>query len=94
MVIGQSAVLSGPLGFAMKGFNSGAQLAFDALNAQGGVHGRHIRYISLDDELKPDKTVANYKALLAEHHVFGFFGGVGSANVAAAALCSGRATHR
>ncbi len=83
IVIGQSAVLSGPLSVAMNGFNVGAQLAFDAVNAQGGVHRRRIRYISLDDELKPDRTVVNYKALLAEHKVFALFGGVGSANIAA-----------
>lgn len=84
IVIGQSAVLSGPLGGAMNGFNAGAQLAFDSTNSQGGVHRRQIRYISLDDELKPDKTVINYKKLLSEHQAFAFFGGVGSANVAAA----------
>lgn len=83
IVVGQSAVLSGPLGGAMNGFNVGAQLAFDAVNAEGGIHRRRIRYISLDDELKPDKTVLNYKALLAEHKVFAFFGGTGSANIAA-----------
>ena len=84
VLIGQSAVLSGPLGFAMKGFNFGAQLAFEQINAQGGVHGRKIRLVSLDDELRPDKTVLNYKKLLAEQRVLAFFGGVGSANVAAA----------
>jgi ABC-type branched-subunit amino acid transport system substrate-binding protein len=82
--IGQSAVLSGPLGLAMKGFNFGAQLAFDQVNAQGGVHGRRIRLVSLDDELKPEQTVLNYKKLLAEQRVLALFGGVGSANIAAA----------
>ena len=41
--------------------NSGIQLAFDAVNAQGGVHGRKIRLVTLDDELAPPKAVANYK---------------------------------
>jgi ABC-type branched-subunit amino acid transport system substrate-binding protein len=84
ILIGQSAVLSGPLGVSLKAFNAGAALLFDELNARGGVHGRHVRLVSLDDGLKPDAAVANYKALLAQHNVFAFFGGVGSGTIAAA----------
>lgn len=84
IVLGQSAVLSGPLGASVNGFNAGAKLAFDELNRHGGLAGRQIRVVSLDDELKPDKAVANYKALLTEHKVFAFFGGVGSGTIAAA----------
>lgn len=84
IVLGQSAVLSGPLGTALQAFNAGAKLVFDAVNASGGVYGRRLRMISLDDELKPDRALANYKALLAEHRVFAFFGGVGSGTIAAA----------
>jgi ABC-type branched-subunit amino acid transport system substrate-binding protein len=40
--------------------------------------------VSLDDELKPDRAVANYEKLLGDG-VFGFFGCVGSATTAAAA---------
>jgi len=58
IVIGQSAVLSGPLGPAMRGYVAGAEIAFAAANATGGVHGRKIKYVYLDDELKPDRTVA------------------------------------
>jgi ABC-type branched-subunit amino acid transport system substrate-binding protein len=85
VLLGQSAVLSGPLGVSLQGFNAGAKLVLDDLNAKGGVGGRKLRLISLDDELKPDRAAANYKALLAEHKVFAFFGGVGSGTIAAAA---------
>jgi ABC-type branched-subunit amino acid transport system substrate-binding protein len=40
--------------------------------------------VSLDDELKPDKAVANYEKLLNEHKAFTFFGCTGSATTAAA----------
>jgi len=69
IVIGQSAVISGPLGGPIKAMISGAQLAFDAVNAQGGVQGRKIRLVTLDDELAPPKAVANYKKLLDENGV-------------------------
>jgi ABC-type branched-subunit amino acid transport system substrate-binding protein len=74
IVLGQSAITSGPLGVPIKALNSGAQLAFDAVNAQGGVHGRKIRVITLDDELAPPKAVANYKKLIEEQGVVAMFG--------------------
>lgn len=83
ILLGQSAVLSGPLGTSLQGFNAGAKLAFDDANQRGGVAGRQIRLISLDDELKPDRAQANYKALVEEHRVFALFGGVGSGTIAA-----------
>ena len=85
IVLGQSAIISGPLGGPIKALNSGAQLAFDAVNAQGGVHGRKIRLITLDDELAPPKAVANYKKLIEEQGVVAMFGCVGSGTTAAAA---------
>ena len=41
---------------------AGAELAFAESRAQGGVHGRRVRIVSLDDELKPERAVANYEA--------------------------------
>ncbi|MDB5871682.1 MAG: transporter substrate-binding protein [Ramlibacter sp.] len=84
IVIGQSAVLSGPLGPVLKGFAAGAEMAFEAANARGGVYGRKIKYIYFDDELKPDRTVANLKTLISEHNAFAFFGAIGTGNIAAA----------
>jgi branched-chain amino acid transport system substrate-binding protein len=84
IVIGQSAVFSGPLAPVMKGFSAGAEMAFEAANAKGGVHGRKIRFVYLDDELKPDKTVANLKTMLNEMNAFAFFGAIGTGNIAAA----------
>lgn len=83
VVIGQSAVLSGPLAPVVLGFNAGAKLAIDGVNTTGGVHGRTVRVTILDDELKPDRTLANYRKLLAEDNVFAFFGAVGTGNIGA-----------
>lgn len=84
VLFGQSAVLSGPLGVSVQGYNAGAKLAFDMVNAAGGVAGRQIRTVTLDDGLVPDRATVNYKTLLAERGVFGFFGAVGSGTTAAA----------
>jgi ABC-type branched-subunit amino acid transport system substrate-binding protein len=85
IVIGQTGVLSGPLGAPVKTFLAGAQLAFDEANADGGFSGRKLRLVSLDDELKPERAVANYQALLQTHKALAFFGCVGSDTTAAAA---------
>jgi branched-chain amino acid transport system substrate-binding protein len=84
IVIGQSAVLSGPLSPPMKGYVAGAEMAFESANANGGVLGRKIRYVYLDDELKPDKTVVNLKTMLNDMNAFAFFGAIGTGNIAAA----------
>ncbi len=84
VVLGQSAVLSGVLGTPIKAVVAGAQAAFDAVNAGGGVGGRRIRLVSLDDELAPPKAVANYRKLLLEERVFAMFACVGSGTTAAA----------
>jgi len=84
ILIGQSAVLSGPLaGIALE--NNRAALAyFDHVNATGGIFGRKIKLVSLDDELKADKAVANYRHLIDDLKVFATFSGVGTATTAAA----------
>ncbi|MEY4753241.1 MAG: hypothetical protein RJA44_916 [Pseudomonadota bacterium] len=83
LLFGQSAVLSGPLGQPVLQFNAGARLAFDEFNAAGGLHGRRLRLLSLDDGLSPERALANVHALLREHKVFGLFGCTGSATTAA-----------
>lgn len=85
VVLGHTGILSGPLGAPIKVVLAGAGMAFDAANAQGGISGRKIRLVSLDDELVPEKAVANYEKLLGEHRAFAFFGCVGSGTTAAAA---------
>jgi len=85
IVLGQSAVISGPLGPPIRALISGAQLAFDSVNSAGGVLGRRIKLVTLDDELAPPKAVANYKTLLEEQHALALFGCVGSGTTAAAA---------
>ncbi|MEO8154935.1 MAG: ABC transporter substrate-binding protein [Rhizobacter sp.] len=85
IVLGHTGVLGGPLGAPVKTMLAGANLAFSEFNSQGGIGGRKLRVDSLDDELKPDKAVANYEKLLTDHKAFAFFGCVGSGTTAAAA---------
>lgn len=85
VLLGQTGILSGPLGTTINAMLAGAKAAFEAANAGGGIAGRSVRLLSLDDELQPLKAVAHYKRLLEQDKVFAMFGCVGSGTTAAAA---------
>ena len=78
ITIGQSASLTGPseeLGREMK---AGADAYFNAINEAGGVNGRKIKLISIDDAGMPERTKANTLKLLNEDSVFALFGYTGT----------------
>src|SRR5437016_1992965 len=78
IVLGQSVALTGPasqLGIQMR---NGVSAYLDYVNAQGGVHGRKIELITLDDGYEPARTVPNTKKLIDEHKVFALIGYVGT----------------
>lgn len=81
--LGASVVLSGPLGPQTAQYGEGSRLLFDAVNAQGGVHGRMIRYTTLDDAFDPLKAVENTRQLLENDKVFMIFHSTGTAQTAA-----------
>ncbi len=81
--LGQSLPLSGPLTELGSEYRDGAVAYFKWMNSKGGVNGRKIELLTLDDAYVVDKTVANAKKLLDEDNVFAFFGMFGSANYAA-----------
>eukprot|EP00457_Paulinella_chromatophora_P000126 gb/GEZN01000126.1/.p1 GENE.gb/GEZN01000126.1/~~gb/GEZN01000126.1/.p1 ORF type:complete len:2104 (+),score=242.22 gb/GEZN01000126.1/:60-6371(+) len=83
IVFGQSGPLSGSnreLGVDMR---AGIIAAFDKVNRQGGVGGRWLQLLSLDDGYEPSRTVNNTRALIEEFHVFGLLGMVGTATISA-----------
>jgi len=78
IIFGMSAPFSGPakeLGRAMK---TGIDIAFAAANDAGGVNGRKLRLVALDDGYEPDRTRQVMKDLAENRSVFGFIGNVGT----------------
>jgi ABC-type branched-subunit amino acid transport system substrate-binding protein len=76
--IGMANALSGPaagLGLQLK---IGAEAYFAKVNAAGGVKGRKISLISLDDGYEPARSVAATKTLLEAYKAFALFGYVGT----------------
>lgn len=78
ILIGQSAALSGPAEQLGKEMKSGAEAYFEAVNKNGGINGRKIKLVSLDDGYEPDKAAANTKKLITETKVLALFGYVGT----------------
>ena len=69
LLLGQSLPLSGPSGRLGQAYLSGAQAWFSEINRRGGIHGRRIRLISLDDQYEPDQTLRNTRQLLDQKQV-------------------------
>ena len=78
ILIGQSAALSGPAEQLGKEMKAGAEAYFDAVNRSGGVNGRKIKLLSLDDGYEPEKAAANTRKLIAEDKILALFGYVGT----------------
>ena len=81
LVIGQVAPLSSVLANTGRQMVVGGQIYFDAINAQGGVHGAKIRHQVLDDGYKVSETVRLTREMLAKPDVVALFGFSGTANV-------------
>ena len=77
--VGILGSLTGPAAIFGTGNLAGATIAFEEINAAGGVNGRKIEWISLDDESSPPKAIAAYKRLVDQEKVFAVFGPASSA---------------
>jgi ABC-type branched-subunit amino acid transport system substrate-binding protein len=78
IIFGMSAPFSGPAKELGRGMKTGIDLAFAAVNEAGGVNGRKLRLIALDDGYEPERTRAVMKDLADTRNVFGFIGNVGT----------------
>lgn len=77
--IGQSIPYSGPASaYSVLGKGEGAY--FKMINEKGGIAGRKINFISLDDGYSPPKTVEHTRKLVESDGVAFIFGTVGTAH--------------
>jgi branched-chain amino acid transport system substrate-binding protein len=81
--LGQTVPFSGPVSVAgAVGYTSMAY--FDAVNKAGGINGRQIKLIVLDDGYSPPKTVEATRRLVEDEQVLMLYGSVGTPTNAAA----------
>src|SRR4051812_13418205 len=80
--IGQTIPYSGP-GSAYATIGRAEAAYFNKVNAQGGVNGRKIVLLSLDDGYSPPKTVEQVRRLVEQEQVLLIFSSVGTPTNAA-----------
>lgn len=78
ILLGQSCALSGPSAELGRGMMIGANAWFSHINDHGGIQGRAIRLITLDDRYEPRLSEANTRALIEKYNVFALYGYVGT----------------
>ena len=69
ITLGMSAPFSGPNEAYGKEMKEGALAYFAQLNAAGGINGRKVELIAIDDGYETERTVANTRKLINEHIV-------------------------
>ncbi|HEX5979861.1 MAG TPA: ABC transporter substrate-binding protein [Thermoleophilaceae bacterium] len=80
--LGGSYPFSGPAS-AYRSIAVGARAHFKSVNAEGGVDGRKIEFITLDDAYEPPRAVQNARRLIQQEEVFALFNTLGTPNNAA-----------
>ena len=76
ILLGSSLPLTGVIASNAREFREGSRLAFEAANTSGGIQGRPIRLIVLDDAFDRKRVVENAKQLVDQGALclFGFMG--------------------
>jgi branched-chain amino acid transport system substrate-binding protein len=77
--LGGSYPFSGPAS-AYRSIAVGARAHFEFVNANGGVDGRKIEFVTLDDAYEPPRAVQNARRLIQQEEVFALFNTLGTPN--------------
>jgi branched-chain amino acid transport system substrate-binding protein len=75
--IGQTMPYSGPLS-AVSAIGKSESAYFRKINAQGGINGRRVNFISLDDGYSPPKTLEQTRRLVEQDEVLAIVGSFGT----------------
>jgi branched-chain amino acid transport system substrate-binding protein len=78
IVFGMAGPLTGPAKELGRQMKLGIETAFNATNDAGGVHGRQLRLVALDDGYEPTRTATVMAELYDKEKVFGIVGNVGT----------------
>lgn len=78
IVFGQSACFTGPNRNLGLYYRAGIRSAFEERNRAGGINGRTLRLLSLDDGYEPEQAAANAERFAVENDVLAVIGGVGT----------------
>ena len=76
--LGMSNALTGPTSQLGQELKRGASVYFEQLNNLGGINGKQVELISLDDGYEPENTVRNTKTLVEQKQVLALINYVGT----------------
>jgi ABC-type branched-subunit amino acid transport system substrate-binding protein len=82
ITIGGTVPITGPAAL-FGSVGRGADAYFKYVDAHGGVNGRKVKYVYLDDGYDPAKTVQLTRQLVEQNHVFAVFSTIGTDNTIA-----------
>ncbi|UCV27494.1 ABC transporter substrate-binding protein [Ferribacterium limneticum] len=78
ITLGMSAPFTGPNGLYGMQMREAMLAHFDQVNKSGGVNGRKVELITIDDGYETERTLSNTKTLIQEKQVFALMGYYGS----------------
>jgi eukaryotic-like serine/threonine-protein kinase len=78
ILLGMSAPFSGPSRELGREMDVGLRAAFNHVNDAGGVEGRLLKLVVLDDGYEPDRALANMKEFYGQRKAFAVIGNVGT----------------
>lgn len=76
--IGMSVALTGPVAEIGKNMRTGVESYFEIINQQGGINGRLLELIVIDDGYEPERAAANMRKLINDDGVLAVIGNVGT----------------
>jgi ABC-type branched-subunit amino acid transport system substrate-binding protein len=85
-----STVLSGPAAHLGINMRNGVLAALKEINLQGGIQGRSLCLIVLDDGYETERTVSNMHRLIEQENVLAIIGNVGTPTAIAAVPIANR----
>ena len=83
IVFGMSTVLTGPAANLAKEMRQGVLAGLGRVNRGGGVNGRKLRLVVLDDGYEPARTALNMRRLIDKENVLAVIGNVGTSTAIA-----------
>jgi len=84
IVLGMSTALTGPTAVLGTNMRTGVLAAIEEVNRGGGMQGRQLRLVSLDDGYEPARTAPNMRQLIDKEKVLAVIGNVGTPTAVAA----------
>lgn len=84
IVLGMASPFSGANRELGRGMRAGVEAALAEVNARGGVGGRALRLVALDDGYEPSRTLPAMRQLVEKEGVFAVIGNVGTPTAAVA----------